>query len=430
MRALNVRCPQVFELKVIFVPIGSAGDVHPFVAVALALRQRGHDVSVITSPYFSELFDDLKIPFVPFGTVEQYEAITHHPGLWHPLHGFRVVSEAMGMGTPELFSLVNREIDKGGDIVVSGALAFGARIAQEKTNFPLVTMHLQPTAFWSIKDSPIFHPWLSSINRFPDSVKQLILTLADRVSDRALTRTINPFRKTLGLRPVRHIVSQWWHSPIRTIGLFPSWFAPPQSDWPPNATLTGFPLYDEQNIFRSSAKFGPLLNDIDAENDPPIVFAPGSGNRQAHRFFKAAVDACKKLDRRALLLTRYREQLPSPLPKGVHHVDYIPFSKVLPLAAALVHHGGVGTAAQALAAGCPQLVMPMTFDQPDNAHRLAKLGVARILKPSQFRGKAVASTLSELLASAAVSRQCQTVSRRFEGVNPIETTCELIEAAK
>ena len=406
--------------------MGTAGDVHPFVALALALRQRGHDVSVITSPYFSALFDELKLPFVPFGTVEQFEATTHNPNLWHPLHGFRVISEAMGLGTPELFDLVNREMDKGGDMVVSGTLAFGARIAQEKNHFPLVTVHLQPASFWSIKESPIFHPWLSSINHLPQPVKKLILALSDRVSDRSLMPAINPFRESLGLPPVRHVVSKWWHSPTRTIGLFPSWFAPPQSDWPPNAVLTGFPLYDEQDIYSESTK-RRIEHWI---NDPPIIFAPGSGNRQAHRFFDAAVDACRRLDRRALLLTKYREQIPSSLPKNVQHVDYLPFSAVLPLAAALVHHGGIGTAAQALASGCPQLVMPMTFDQPDNAYRLAKLGVARVLKPTRFSGRTVASELSKLLDSATVSRQCQLVASRFEKINPIEETCKLIEAEK
>ena len=103
-----------------------------------------------------------------------------------------------------------------------------------------------------------------------------------------------------------------------------------------------------------------------------MVFVAGSGNRQATRFFSAAVEACHRLGCRGMLLTRYAEQCPQRLPPGVRHFDYAPLSHVLPRAAALVHHGGIGTAAQGLASGRPQLVMPMTFDQPDNASRLVR----------------------------------------------------------
>ena len=94
--------------------------------------------------------------------------------------------------------------------------------------------------------------------------------------------------------------------------------------------------------------------------DPPVVLVAGSGNRQATRFFSAAVEACHRLGCRGMLLTRYAEQCPQRLPPGVRHFDYAPLSHVLPRPAALVHHGGIGTAAQGLASGRPQLVMPMT----------------------------------------------------------------------
>jgi UDP:flavonoid glycosyltransferase YjiC (YdhE family) len=111
----------------------------------------------------------------------------------------------------------------------------------------------------------------------------------------------------------------------------------------------------------------------------------------------------------------------------VTHSDYAPFSAVLPRAAALVHHGGIGTSAQALAAGRPQLVMPMTFDQPDNAARLQRLGVGRSLPPERFRGAAVARELGALLESAAVTRRCADIARRFDGIDPVGRTCQVIE---
>src|SRR5262249_16894786 len=140
---------------------------------------------------------------------------------------------------------------------------------------------------------------------------------------------------------------------------------------------------------------------------PPVVFTAGSAMRQGHAFFAAAAEACRLMGRRGLLVTRYPEQLPSPLPEGVGHCRYMPFSQLLARSAALVHHGGIGTTAQAFAAGVPQLVMPMSHDQPDNAARVVRLGVGRSLPPRRFKAPAVARLLGELLSSPEVAARCR-----------------------
>src|SRR5436305_6257835 len=91
-------------------------------------------------------------------------------------------------------------------------------------------------------------------------------------------------------------------------------------------------------------------------------------------FFRAAVRACEGTGARGLLLTRYPGRLPARLPPSVRHVPFAPFRRLLPLCRAVVHHGGVGTTAAALAAGTPQLVLPLAWDQPDNAAPVRRLG--------------------------------------------------------
>ena len=409
------------------VPVGSAGDVHPFVRVGLELQARGHQVTVVTSPYFAPLLERVGLPLEPVGTVEQFDAITSDPNLWHRVHGLGVVAAGVGLGIAALYRLIEREAKRGELVVVAHALAFGARVAQDALGVPVVTVHLAPASFWSLHESPVPARGLGSINALPRPVKRALLAISDRLADRVLAPPVNRFRRELGLPPVRHIVSRWWHSPRRVIGLFPDWFAAPQPDWPPQATLTGFPLYDERGATPVPPGLDAFLDAARAAGDPPIVFAPGSGNRQARGFFTAACGACRRLGRRGVLLTRYTEHLPAPLPPGVIHADYAPFSSVLPRAAALVHHGGIGTSAHALAAGRPQLVMPMTFDQPDNAARLKRLGVAHALSPERFSGAAVTRELETLLESAGVARRCADVARRFDGIDPVARTCEVIE---
>jgi UDP:flavonoid glycosyltransferase YjiC (YdhE family) len=242
--------------------------------------------------------------------------------------------------------------------------------------------------------------------------------------DRAVGPQLNAFRAELGLAPIKKIMNLWWHSPQKIIGLFPEWFAPPQPDWPPNTLLTGFPLWDESGVTESPLGLEAFL----AAGTAPIVFTPGSAMIHGHEFFAAAVDACQRLGRRGLLLTRYPEQLPKSLPESVKHFDFIPLSQVLPRSAALVCHGGVGTVAQGLAAGIPQLIMPMSHDQPDNAARLARLGVGSSLSPRRFRGPAVARELDKLLNSPEVARRCRELATRFDTPAALRATCDAIES--
>ena len=407
------------------IPVGSAGDVHPHVGIGLALKRRGHDVSVLTSAWFEPLFARVGLPLVPIGTAGDYHRYLKHPGLWRHHRALGVIGEAIRPHATEIARALQDQAAGDPPLLVAHPLAFGARAAQEALGLRLVTLHLQAAVFVSEHEPPVPHVWLRSVNRWPLPVKRLLVAAGDRLSDRALTPVVDDVCAEFGLPPARNVVREWWHSPHRVIGLFPDWYAAVQPDWPPQTRLTGFPLYDESDAT-------PLAPELDRwldAGEPPVVFAPGTANRQAARFFRAGVDACLRLGRRGLLLTRFAEQIPDPLPPGVRHAEYTPFGSLLSRAAALVHHGGIGTAAQALRAGCPQSVMPMAFDQPDNAVRLQRLGVGRYLRPSRFTGLAVARDLDALLDSEDVASACRAVASRFEGIDPVAETCDLIVAA-
>jgi UDP:flavonoid glycosyltransferase YjiC (YdhE family) len=206
-------------------------------------------------------------------------------------------------------------------------------------------------------------------------------------------------------------------------GLFPEWFGPPQPDWPKALRLTSFPLYDESD---RQTQLAPDLQRFLSDGPPPILFTPGSANQQADAFFREAIGAVTQLGRRALLLTQYPSQLPT-LPAGVHHERYVPFSAVLPQCAAFVHHGGIGSLAQGLAAGIPQLTMPMGFDQPDNATRLARLGVGRWVLPGDFNAAHVAAALGALIDDRGVSDACARWSRQLKQEHALDRTCDLLE---
>ena len=132
------------------------------------------------------------------------------------------------------------------------------------------------------------------------------------------------------------------------------------------------------------------------------------------------------IGRRALLFAHSPEQLP-PLPSSVHHVTETPVGHVLPRAAALVHHGGVNAIGAAFAAGIPQLAVPLTFDQPDNAVRLRALGAGAIVRPTAYLADTVSRTLNQVLNSASILGTCRTIATKVRAAEPIRRACELIE---
>ena len=409
------------NLRVILGPAGSAGDVHPFVALGTALRERGHEVIVVTSPVFQELVERVGLEFVPVGTVDEFHAALQNRKMWHPARGFPTVMKYVLQLSREAFETIASLREPGRTVMASAMLGVGARLAQEKLGIPMASIHLQPAVFLSAQSPPALP--IRIPRWWPLWLRRAAMGAATGVVERAVGPRLDDLRRDLYLPAARPPITTWVHSPQLVIGLFPKWYAEPQSDWPPNTHLTGFPLYDEADVTEMPEEAEAFL----AEGDAPIVLTPGSANLFGREFFEAGAEACERLGRRGILLTRHTEQVPADLPPTVRHFDYVPFSALLPRAAALVYHGGIGTLAQGLAAGVPHLVMPMSHDQPDNAARREELGVGRGLPPKRFKGPRVAEILEELIGSGDVAARCGELARKVREGDPVTRTCELIE---
>jgi UDP:flavonoid glycosyltransferase YjiC (YdhE family) len=411
-------------MHVVVTPIGTGGDVLPLVGIGRALARRGHAVTVLANRHFEPLARAAGLAFDAVGEAADYLRVLEGPLVADPRRGIAALMRyVVGRSRTLYEAIASLRRATGPLALVTPPLGFGARVAGERLALPTATVYLAPAALQSAHDPPV-QVGVPNARWMPGWYKRSVWWAVDRlVLDRAVAPTVNALRRELGLAPARRFFEEGWDSPRPFLGLFPDWFAPRQPDWPRRYVATGFPLYDDDPD--ADAEVTRFLD----EGEPPLVFTPGSGNLHAHAFFAAAVEVSRRLGRRALLLTRFSAQLPSELPAGVRHFAYAPLSRVLPRAAALVHHGGIGTAAQGLAAGVPQLVMPIAYDQPDNAARLARLGVAAVLPPRRFRGPAVAAALDGLLASPEVAARCRATARRGDGFGGVEAACARLEEA-
>jgi rhamnosyltransferase subunit B len=399
--------------------IGSAGDVNPFIGLGQHLIKRGFRVVLITSQLFESQACNAGLEFFGLGSKEDYQSIIQNPDLWDPDKGFKVFAESVVFPIMEPAYKIISGFDPTKTILVAQAQFFAAHIAHEKLGFPFITIHLAPAAFRSVYEFPLLPAWM------PRFLKRGLFNLIDAlVLDKLFAPNINRFRQTLGLPAIKKIFDRWMHSTQINLCLFPDWFAQPQPDWPPQTQLTSFVYYDKQS---ENDDIPDTVNDFLNAGSPPIIFTPGTAMKHANQFFLDCIQACQLLGRRGILLTQHPEQLPDELPKHIQHFAYLPFSKVLPRAAALVHHGGIGTTAQAIAAGIPQVIRPMAHDQPDTAARVEKLGIGVSLSPKKFNAASLAGKLNTLITSQDVLDRCKAYAERIHPNQALNDTCTIID---
>ena len=231
-------------MHAILTPVGSAGDINPFVVVGGALRRRGHRVTLVAPEVFAGVAANAGLDFVSVGTTGEFEAATRNPDLWNPRRGPKIVFGQVAAHLQEGYDAIVRLYEPGETMLVGHTLSFPTRVFEETHPVPAATVHLAPGVFRSNFRQAIL-PSGGDLSSWPRWAKRVLWWVVDRVGiDPLIAPALNRWRTGLGLAPVSRVLRSWMHSPQRVLGLFPDWFGDPQPDWPPQLSLTGFVLSD------------------------------------------------------------------------------------------------------------------------------------------------------------------------------------------
>ena len=180
-------------LHVLLPTMGSAGDVHPFIALGAALKARGHRATILTNPIFQAVIEGQGIGFLPVGTAEEANAAIANPELWHLRKGFKVIAQVVVPAIEQIYRLIDRHADSR-TVVAFSSLAFGARLAQEKLGIPSASVHLQPSVIRTLVDQGMMGNVRLSASR-PTWFKQGLFRIVDAlVLDRRLKAPLNDLR--------------------------------------------------------------------------------------------------------------------------------------------------------------------------------------------------------------------------------------------
>jgi UDP:flavonoid glycosyltransferase YjiC (YdhE family) len=412
--------------RIVLTTFGSYGDLHPYIAVARGLVARGHAAVIATTALYRDKVERAGIGFhatrpdlADLG--ERAEIVRR---VYDPRRGAEYMTRQLIMPhLPHAFDDL-LAITRGADLLVSHAITYAAPLVARKLDLPWLSTILSPMVFMSVYDPPPLPPapWLKRLFNLSPALYRLVFR-AMRASVRSWSEPVRQLARDRGLpEPAGDPLFEGQFSPYGTLAMFSPLFATPQPDWPPATHITGFPFHDEDDVDPQAMR---ALDDFLSAGDAPIVFTLGSSAVfDARDFYRQAVDITERLGRRAVLLTgrEVGNHGLGPLPPGILAVDYAPHSTVFPRAAAIVHQGGIGTLAQALRAGRPMLVIPFSHDQPDNAERAERLGVARSIPRAKF------SALRALIEDPAYTQAARAVAQQIAAEDGVRAACERIEA--
>lgn len=419
--------------RVVFTTWGSFGDLHPFMALALEMQERGYVSVIATSPIYRDKVEAERLAFHPVrpdippldaeASADIIRRVSH--SRWGPSYLFR---QLLVPHLRETYAdtLAAVTADGGADLLVSHQVPLTAPLVAAKTGIKWISSVLFPIAFTSAYDPPT-PPQLPALRTIAATHPFVARTLFGfgKLTMRSWVEPIQRLRKELGLPRSQNPIFEGQHSPTLVLALFSKVLSELQPDFPPNTFVTGFPFYDRYDAPEATRELRHFLD----QGEPPILFTLGSSLVWiAKDFYRVSIETAQRLGKRALLLIGDKRNLPdTKLPEGIAAFDYAPHSLVMPRASLIVHQGGIGTTGQALRSGRPMLIIPFGQDQPDNARRCVRVGVARTLSPGRYSVTRVVHELSKLLYEPAYSAQAEKVGAEVRAENGTKRACDAIE---
>jgi len=395
-------------MRILIVTLGSHGDLHPFLAVGRALAARGHRCAVATHPFFTPDIVAAGLTPTPFLTERSYERLLREPHLFHRFRGPRVLVREFGEVLPALIAGLRREIAvRRPDLILSHLAAMGASWIAAEAGVPWAIAALSPL-YWNNPDDPV--PLLQLApgawrKRQARVLGHAAIPVLHAVSD----AWVNRLRARTGFPPGRNLLFGEARGGDLNLGLWSNAFRPALRGDPPQGVICGFPWYDGGR----DAALDPELERFLADGEPPVVFTLGSAAvHSARDFFDLAARACARIRRRGVLLVGRDIAGPRALPGDVIAVPWAPHSRLFPRALVNVHHGGIGSTAQALRSGRPALVVPHAYDQFNNAVRIVALGAGRMVARHRTTVALLTDGLERCIGDDAIATRAADLGRR------------------
>ncbi|MFK5584895.1 glycosyltransferase [Serinicoccus sp. LYQ131] len=409
-------------MRIVILAGGSRGDYQPIIPVARELERRGHQVAVSASTDFVPWLTSQGV------TVEEVEVDAM------AIYRAGDVSAAMaGTGVPGQLTALQRQAEAMApelaraivglwpryDAVVATALTLGMVLQMDAADpRPHVLMLFVPALPSRWGDASMFAV------RPGRSWRNLVAGLRSLRPAAAVTTPVVSALVGLGVPrpgPVRALRSA---VALPTFVAHTAEVITERRVSGRRVRTTGYPFLESP----PGTELDRGLEDFLAAGPPPVYAGFGSQSLDVTRAaLRHTVDGALAAGHRVVALRG--TGLAEEDDERVHFLDQAPHDLLFPRMAAVAHHGGAGTTAQALRAGVPQVVVPFALDQPFFARRVHEIGVAAAPVPVAEASAARLRAAFEEVADPAVVQRAATVGARVRAERGPQRAADRIEAA-
>lgn len=248
--------------RIVLTTLGSTGDMNPFLALGLGLRERGHEVQFALEEYLRPAAEGLEFP-VHRLSGDALAALGDRAhvvfGSRSPVTSTRIILERWVL--PSLPAKVDemRSACAGADLVVASVLQFAGSVAAEALGIPRVSLALSPASVPSGYYPPVPFgivlpgPVQRVANRFLWSIGALALR-------RSVDPPVNAVRVAAGLPRGRDFLFGGTLSRALTAVAVSPAFIPPPPDWSPWVRAMGFLYWDTPVDWQEPAELAAFLD--------------------------------------------------------------------------------------------------------------------------------------------------------------------------
>ena len=410
------------------------GDLNPVIGLALELVRRGHGVTIASNGSHQEKIERLGLDFLrmrPALDQSQLQTWVEYT-IQSSIAGNKYLVRDLVLPHVEWNYHQLENVVSEYDVLLCHPLAFSVPLVAKKSGKPWVSFVISPLAYRGEygrrriigRGSPRDFLWRVPL---PPFVAKAIGSLGEKIVD-PWVAPLKKLRESLDLPDLGdvHILVESQNSPHLNLAFFSSLFAPAHKDWPQPMCHAGFVFHqqEKESLSRETREF--LDN-----GESPLLFSLGTTGSgiEGQRFCEVAAEAALLMDKRAILVIGSNAEIRRHVPKDKRllPIAYEPFSQLVPQIGTLVHIGGVGTIAYGMYGGKPQVLVPFTYEQCDNALRLQDLGVSATIPIARFNSAILCRKIQQMEEDAYRER-AREVQAQIAGENGAQAAADQLEA--
>jgi vancomycin aglycone glucosyltransferase len=399
---VGCRIPTV---RVLLAGFGSRGDIHPLLALALALRRAGHEPRVTGPPDFARDAGDVDVPYIAHGPNAQELLKQNQADLGaNPLRMIRLArsqaAEHIGMQFEALNALA-----RDADMIVAAGLMWAASSVAQARGLPYRYVAYAPEVIPSRFHAPPLCPW----QNLPGVLNRWLWRAFQRVVNWLVLPAVNRHRAELGLLPLGRIDP---HVLPRDSTLLAA--DPEIAGWASDAGISTPALGALQ--FWNGRPLEPAIERFLAAGEPPVYIGFGSMvDAGAGETTRRLLEVVERVGCRAIIGAGWAGLGGASSGERVLFVGPTPHRPLFARLAAVVHHGGAGTTHTAARAGVPQLLVPHLLDQFSWAKRTWRLGLSpRPIPRSRLSTLALERGLRACLTDEGLRQRASQMKRAIE----------------